>query len=224
MSVATNILQRTFRMRHANNAGTCFTFDIDNRRYLVTARHLVDSIRTFGVVSIQHDGTWYNVVVQSVGHGGGNSDIAVLAPQSLFGATHYLNLTTAGLSLAEEVFFLGFPYGLWFDVGELNAGYPMPFVKRAVVSAMFQEEGWMFLDGHNNPGFSGGPVVRRWNGTEQVVVGVISGYRSEIQSVVDEAGEPGPYQYYMNTGLVVVHDSRKVIQIVEDNPIGIEVR
>ena len=207
-----------------HNEGTCFTVDIDNRRYLVTARHLVDTIRTFGVVTIQRGGTWNAVGVQLVGHGEGNTDITVLAPQSLFGASHSLNLTTAGLSLAEEVFFLGFPYGLWFDIGVLNAGYPMPFVKYAVVSAMPLEEGWMFLDGHNNPGFSGGPVVRRWNGKEQIVVGVISGYRNEMQPVIDEVGDPGPFRYSMNTGLVVVHDSRKVVQIIEAHPIGIEVR
>ena len=125
-------------------------------------------------------------------------------------ATHSLVITTAQLQLAEEVYFLGFPYGLWFDVGELNAGFPMPLVKRATVSAMYTESGWMLLDGHNNPGFSGGPVVRRWNGREQVVVGVVSGYRSETSRVVDGSGNPGPYSYVMNTGIVVVYDSRKL--------------
>ena len=45
MSVTTNILRRTFRMRHRDKCGTCFTVDVDNRRYLVTARHLVETIQ-----------------------------------------------------------------------------------------------------------------------------------------------------------------------------------
>ena len=56
MSVTTNILQRTFRMRHGDNVGTCFTVDVHNRRYLVTARHLVEKIRPRGTVDIQHSG------------------------------------------------------------------------------------------------------------------------------------------------------------------------
>ena len=163
------------------------------------------------------------VEVELVGHGEGPVDLSILAPQSLFGAAHSLAVTTAHLQLAEEVYFLGFPYGLWFDVGELNAGFPMPLVKRATVSAIYLESGWMLLDGHNNPGFSGGPVVRRWNGREHVVVGVVSGYRSETSRVVDGSGNPGPYSYVMNTGIVVVYDSRKLNELIAANPVGIEV-
>ena len=224
MSVTTNILQRTFRIRHGDNAGTCFTVDVDNRRYLVTARHLVETILTRGIVQIQHDDKWADVEVELVGHGEGSVDISVLAPQSLFGATHPLAVTTAHLLLAEDVYFLGFPNGLWADVGELNAGFPIPLVKRAIVSAMYLESGRMLLDGHNNPGFSGGPVVRRWNGREQVVIGVVAGYRHETSYVVDSEGNPGPYSYDMNTGIVVVHDSRKLNELIATNPVGIEVR
>ena len=223
MSVTSNILQRTFRMRHGDNTGTCFTVDVHNRRYLVTARHLVETIRTSGIVDIQHSEKWTPVAVDLVGHGEGSIDLSILAPQSLFGAAHSLVVTTAQLQLAEEVYFLGFPYGLSFDIGELNAGFPLPLVKRATVSAMYTKSGWMFLDGHNNPGFSGGPVVRRWNGREQVVVGVVSGYRHETSRVVDGEGNPGPYSYVMNTGIVVVYDSLKLNELIAANPIGIEV-
>ena len=208
-------------MRHGDKTGTCFTVDVHNRRYLVTARHLVETIRARDIVEIQHDDKWTAVEVELVGHGEGSVDISVLAPQSLFGATHPLVITTAHLQLAEEVYFLGFPYGLWFDAGELNAGFPMPLVKRATVSAMYFETGRMLLDGHNNPGFSGGPVVRRWNGREQVVIGVVSGYRHETSHVVDSSDKPGPYTYVMNTGIVIVWDSRNLNELIAANPVGI---
>ena len=223
MTVATNILQRTFHIRHGDTTGTCFTVDVENRRYLVTARHLVQKIHAQGIVEIRHNGAWSPVSVKLVGHGEGSVDVSVLAPQSLFGAAHPLLVTTANLTLAEEVYFLGFPYGLSFDVGDLNAGFPMPLVKRAAVSAMFLKDDLMLLDGHNNPGFSGGPVVRRWNGREQVVLGVVSGYRSEKSRVVDDAGNSGPYSYVMNTGIVVMYGSRKLNELVAGNPVGIEV-
>lgn len=223
MTVTTNILQRTFHIRYGDSTGTCFTVDVNSRRYLVTARHLVETIHAQGIVEIQHNGVWRPVSVNLVGHGEGSVDLSVLAPQSLFGATHPLVVTTAHLALAEEVYFLGFPYRLSFDAGELNAGFPMPLVKRATVSAMYFEAGFMLLDGHNNPGFSGGPVVRRWNGGDQVVLGVVSAYRSEKSRVVDDAGNSGPYSYVMNTGIVVMYDSRKLNEIITNNPVGIEV-
>ena len=223
MSVTRSILERTFRMRHGDQSGTCFTVNVEGRRYLVTARHLVRTIDPCGVVEVQHSGKWMPVAVQLVGHGEGELDVSVLAPQYLFGASHAVGLTTAQLQLAEEVFFLGYPYGLWFDMGKVNEGFPLPLVKRAVVSAMFAADGWMLLDGHNNPGFSGGPVVRRWDGRHQIVIGVISGYRSEKLPVLDDAGNPGPYRYAMNTGIVVVYDARLVRRLIDANPIGLEV-
>ena len=55
----------------------------------MTARHLVETIRTRGIVRIQHDDKWVPVDVELVGHGEGPVDISVLAPQSLFGPPHH---------------------------------------------------------------------------------------------------------------------------------------
>ena len=89
---------------------------------------------------------------------------------------------------------------------------------------MFVDEGWMLLDGHNNPGFSGGPVVRRWDGRRQTVIGVVSAYKSEKLPVLDEAGNLGPYNYVMNTGIVVVYDAGQIRRLIDAHPIGLEVQ
>lgn len=222
MAVTANILQRTFQIRFGHSTGTCFTVDVDNRRYLVTARHLVSPTLSLGTVDILHDGKWKSLAVELVGHGQGPIDITVLAPQSVFGAQHSLVVTTANLQLAEDVYFLGFPYGLKADIRDLNAGFPLPLVKHAIVSAMDPKSGRILLDGHNNPGFSGGPVVRRWDGHSQVVVGVVSSYFSKPSRVVDDSDMPGPYNYSINTGIVSVYDSRMLNEIIAANPIGAE--
>lgn len=220
MSVTSNILQRTFQIRHGNSTGTCFTVDAENRRYLVTARHVVETISDVDNVEIQHGGEWKPVTVQLVGHGKDDVDISVLSPQAIFGAPHPLTVTVANLTLAEEVHFLGFPYGIAPDVGELNDGFPMPFVKRAIVSALPVGSGLILLDGHNNPGFSGGPVVVRRRGGDQTVVGVVSAFSSETPKVIDDSGNPGPYRYIVNTGIVHAYDSAKLNEIIVANPIG----
>ncbi len=221
MSVTTNILQRTFHVRYDNDTATCFTIDVDGKRYLVTARHVANSIRDSEYVEISHNGCWVPVEVQVVGHGEGDLDVSVLAPQELFGASHPLITTTANLVLAEDVYFLGFPYGLSADVGTINGGFPLPLVKKAVVSALGIGNGPLFLDGHNNPGFSGGPVARRGSLAEQAVIGVVSGYQNARKAVLDVEDNEGPYTYDINTGIVVVCDIRHAIQLILDNPIGI---
>lgn len=64
------------------------------------------------------------------------------------------------------MYFLGFPFGkLFSDVKfeKANERYSLPFVKKATwsASAPAGDGAVIFLDGHNNHGFSGGPIVFR---------------------------------------------------------------
>ena len=212
MSVTSNILQRTFQFRYKGEEATCFSIDVDNRRYLVTARHLVDGIEKDSALEVYFNGRWTSVPIKLVGHGEGDLDVSVLAPQLLFGASHPLVTTTAKLVLAEDVYFLGYPYGWRVYMSTLNDKFPLPLVKKATVSALGLGDSPILLDGHNNPGFSGGPVARRGTSTEQIVIGVVSGYHAERPRVVDQDGNRGPYTYIMNTGIVVVYDIRHALQ------------
>ena len=227
MTVTTNILQRTFHVKYKESTGTCFTIDFDNRRYLITARHIAGSIQDEDIVYISHNRNWVQLPVRLVGHGKKDKDkekdidLTVLTPRVSFGSSHPLRLTTEGLMLAEDVYFLGFPYGLGTDVEtDLNAGYPLPLVKRAVVSAIIGPS-LILLDGYNNPGFSGGPVVRRWSGVEQTVIGVVAAYRHETQIVYDENSKKTSYTYKTNTGIALAYNIKHALEIIKKNPIGI---
>lgn len=225
MSVTSNILQRTFLIRYEEDYGTCFTIDVDGKRYLITAKHIVGSIQGDTDVHIFHERGWLQSSVRLVGHCTENIDVTVLAPQELFGAPHPLRLTIGGVILAEDVHFLGFAYGLPPEVRtELNAGFPLPLVKKASVLALGVSEGApMLLDGHNNRGFSGGPVVRRWDGKEQTVIGVVSGYKGYKESVRDKEDNKGPYTYDVNAGIVIIHNIEHALEIIKANPIGVPV-
>ena len=67
------ILKRTFRIRCGSQTGTCFTVDVEERRYLVTARHIAGAIDRSADVEIAHEGNWKTLSVQLVGHGDGGS-------------------------------------------------------------------------------------------------------------------------------------------------------
>jgi hypothetical protein len=66
--------------------------------------------------------------------------------------------------ITQEVCFLGFPYGSFYTRGEpINRGFLLALVKRAIGSSMpfngRDEVMVCYLDGINNPGFSGGSAV-----------------------------------------------------------------
>lgn len=220
MPITNNILQRTFRIRYGTSRGTCFTADVDGKRYLVTARHVVGQLQGSSSVEIMHDGIWKSVLVDLVEHGVDDIDVSVLAPQQLFGAHNPLTISVE-MILSETVYFLGFPYDLSLSSGNLNQDFPLPLVKKAIISGCYMDEGLILLDGHNNPGFSGGPVVREMKTSQ--VIGIVSGYRFEPQHVADSDGNRGPYTYHQNTGIVNVVSSNKINEIIMRNPVGISI-
>lgn len=84
-----------------------------------------------------------------------------------------------GIFVGQDVYSLGFPFGLATKFDK-----PIPthiaFIKKAILSAIDARPGSghvLYLDGHNNPGFSGGPVIyANYNERERLeIAGVIAG-------------------------------------------------
>jgi hypothetical protein len=129
-----------------------------------------------------------------------------------------------GLIWGQDVFFLGFPYGWSSDIGTINRNFPMPFVKKAILSCMQTNNiHCLFLDGHNNPGFSGGPVVfKEPNKQDYKVAAIISGYRYTKEPIF--SGEDQlPLEYRYNTGIIVSYGIKHAVDLINSNPIGSEI-
>ena len=214
------VLQRVFRIAHENKAGTCFTIDVEGRQYLITAKHLVQSIQKPYVVQIYRDDEWKDLHVDLVGHGAKCVDLTVLAAGWQISPPHPLEPTIAGLGLGQDVLFLGFPYGIASDSGNINNRFPFPLVKKGIVSALFQDDANdLLLDGHNNPGFSGGPVVYEDTEGALKVAGVVSGYLSKPEPVYDKQGAT-VLQHNYNTGIVRVTSIMHAVDLIHANPVG----
>lgn len=222
MSITANVLQRTFQFSFGEKQGTCFTIDYDNRQYIVTARHLVAPITDSATIRIKHEEIWKDCPVNLVGHGEGEVDISVLAAGIQISPRCSLPPTVSGLALGQDVYFLGFPYGLTNEVGELNENYPLPFVKKATLSAADSDSNHLFLDGHNNRGFSGGPVVFSEAGkpaNQLSVAGVVSAYRFNEEPVYFK-GKPTPLEFRDNTGIILVYKIKHAVDLISQNPTG----
>ena len=190
--VPANILQRTFRIQYGRSTATCFTIDANNKQYIVTAKHALPETGENIKIQISHDGLWKKIDCNVVGIGTGEVDIIVLAPSQVLSLSEKPEPSSKKMFLSQDAYFLGFPYDLPFDIGEMNNYFPLPLVKKACVSMFkFDKEKkmeYMLLDGHNNPGFSGGPVVYSIPGQPNNVkiAGVISGYKFEWNKVFEK--------------------------------------
>ena len=161
----TNLLYRVFPIQIGSQSGTCFTLEIDNRQYIVTARHLLKE----GIprqLNIQTDGV-ITVPVQVVGIGRGKGDVVVFAAKQQISVTLPVDVGTRGLTLGQSVRFLGFlPTVRKVRPDPLpgNRHLSAPLVMSGVLSGFRstndEEIGpSLWIDGQNNRGFSGGPVV-----------------------------------------------------------------
>lgn len=123
----------------------------------------------------------------------------------------------------QDVYFLGFPFGDGLELGEMNNHYPAAFVKRAIISGINSggRPSIVYLDGHNNPGFSGGPVVARNPETNVLeVISIISGYRFTSEQI-QHRGSPIPdTSVNINTGIIISYGICHAREIMSANPIG----
>lgn len=224
--VTVSVLQRVLRIKVGTEQGTAFTFDLEGRQYVITAAHVAKSIAEEGQLEINQEDLWKVVKVKRI-NVSAEVDLAVFAPEQQVTATHELG--NGNLTLGQEAFFLGYPYNLTIPAGQLNSNRPLPFVKRATVSGFFKDnEGRqrVFLDGINNPGFSGGPVVifdarERYpqGNPKEKVVGVISGFLSE-HIRVNEGATVTRYTVPTNTGIVEAVNINHALDAIRANPIG----
>ena len=223
--ITTNVFNRVFHVKYGDSTGTAFTVDVEGRQYLVSAKHVFPGVTGTFNIGIFYKSEWIALTVSLVGVASEDADVVVLAACQILSPPFEMPVGDLGMTLGQDVYFLGFPFGLSTDASTINSNLPLPLVKKACISGRVgtKENGIWLLDGFNNPGFSGGPVVaRKPFGSIQDplhVIGIISGYRFQVDPVYDGDQEL-PISARSNTGIIITYDSRIIIAIVARNPIG----
>lgn len=219
--VSSNILTRVFQIKIGAATATAFSIEVEDRQYLITARHVVDASAPNTQLQVYRDASWQDIPYVRLEVEPPRVDIAVLALFSQISDTLPIELGFENTFLSEEVFFCGYPFGLSIEGKALNSGYPLPFVKRGIVAA-FEFNGpdrCFFIDAINNPGFSGGPVVRSNSPNKPCIIGVVSGYRATQEPVLHN-GVPTAMVVGMNTGLMVAYPLTAALEAIYRNPVG----
>ena len=225
MSITANVIYRTFQISFGKDFGTCFAVDYENRQYIVTARHIVETITDSAIIRIKHQKVWKDCPVDLVGHCDGEVDVSVLAAGFQLAPKIPLPPTSDHIALGQDVYFLGFPYGFTTEFENLNRNFPLPLVKKAILSAIYPDTNLLVLDGHNNPGFSGGPVVFSKEGqppNKLSVAGVIAGYHYEWKPVYCGRKRTRHLEFKDNTGIILAYNIKHAEDLVRQNPIGFD--
>ena len=239
MMPSTNMLQKTFLVKQGRILGTAFAVEWDGREYLVTAKHVVQN--GSDPTEILHDETWKQLPVTRIYLHPGEPDVAVITLERQLAPRYQAELSLAGVKMGQDALMVGFPFGWNNTQFDFNNGYPIPFVKAAIISAfMFKNQTTVtYLDGHNNSGFSGGPIITDHDPPKHPSEG------PRIIAVVASAGlehtphpnDLNPPQTHMaghtlaqdhvhptNAGFIVGYGINHVIDLIQENPHGFPLR
>jgi len=232
--VTGNVISRVFQIRFNGFTGTAFIVDYESKQYIVTANHMVATAGDTASVDIfgASDSAWHPFDFKILHGKTPCVDVAILIPSET-------TITTAdpipydyNYAMGQEAYFLGFPFGLFTTFNGKNVAVPL--IKHGYISATVpcsaiypegsKDNNLILLDGINNHGFSGGPVVAPdvFNGTSSngirplKLVGVISGYKNESMPV-DVNGQSAPnVSGEANSGIIIVIPISRAIDLIKD--------
>lgn len=247
-----NILFKTLMIKSKSEKGTMFSIEVDNREYWLTAKHILTGRKTSPAGEVKEssvsldvldpigEAIKWNTFQFAVIDPGKDIDIVVLVPKVELHniGIRSLKVSSGDFGMGQECSFLGYPFAnTWTATFQNSTQYKMPFIKICHISGIIrQPTAVLVLDGINNPGFSGGPVLYR-TGAEQVVLGVIQGYQAEpgevhtievpdVSSAVQTPDQKKPQATKkkdvvdLNTGIIFAFMADSAVDAIRKNPIG----
>jgi len=158
-----NVMSRVFEIRVGKAIGTSFFVPVNGKEYLFTANHVVEGVGEQGDIELLNNNQWQALNVRVIHADSRCNDVAVLILKPKAWTVNADPLvSTHSLFVGQEIYFLGFPYGLVVQANNYN--WTFPLVKHGYTSAVAKcsdietgapsEKELILLDGFNNPGFS----------------------------------------------------------------------
>lgn len=216
------IHEKVFNISTTEGSGTAFTYKYKEMEYLITAKHLVEKMGNNGVIDIYKMKDSLKKVVNIHYPKFHDIDIAVLSYSGcLVDNPMELVYEIDKLETAQDTYFFGYPFSYcsFSDKCLEENVYRAPLVKRGIISGAHAQKDKVaiFIDAHNNQGFSGGPVVVFDYNNKPKVCGVVSGYipyEGEIYKKGSDIVVDG-ISYRENSGIMLAYGINHAKEIIE---------
>jgi S1-C subfamily serine protease len=205
-AVPTEIMARTQFIRWGAEAGTAFTLGYLGKLYIITAKHVVAGVPdTNAVIQVRVGDRWEDYqTTNTIYPSSPDVDIAIFATNEKQVEPYAIEPISgsSGVTFGQQLWFIGYPYG----IGSNIPGHAFPFLKRGTMSAVDSSNKSAivyYIDGFNNPGFSGGPIVF-WDFSlhKYEILGVVQGYKEEAAKTIVN-GHQVDTAYLVNSGILV---------------------
>ena len=214
------MLNRTFFIKSGDVKGTGFSVDYQGKMYIITARHVVAGVPTRdAIIQIWQQEHWQDYhTVKTILPSSDDVDIAIFETNEKVEQPYRVTVNgTENTGLAQQVWFFGYPFEL---ETHFKSGKIAPFVKRGMVSAIDftkPDAVVLYVDGFNNPGFSGGPIVF-WDLSKRAyeILGVVHGYRPDTAKAVVN-GQRVDTNVLVNSGILVGYSIEHAMKAIEDS-------
>jgi S1-C subfamily serine protease len=233
--VTGNVISRVSQIKFNGFSGSAFLLDYGGKSYYVTAEHMVKTAGDHASIEVlgAKDSVWRPVQFDILHGQYPCVDVAVLVEKNptLSPIDPIPYDDPLGYAMGQEAYFLGFPFGLFtgFD-GKAGEKFAVPLIKHGYISANVpcsaiyeggtKDDGLILLDGINNHGFSGGPVVAPnvFNATHTLkLIGVISGYKYETEPVNVDGKPTANVTGSANSGIIIVIPISQAINLIKDH-------
>lgn len=215
-TIPINTFDIIFNIRASQSStGTCFSLIHDSRKFLITAKHVLGNYNENPTIEIETNSGWISVDYSQIIVCENNEiDIAAIELQQPVNQEIKFvnfNYSTENIILGGDCYFLGYPYGLKnYNMGNQRGN---AIIKKSIISGdVYDTRGssiGLLLDGHNNPGFSGGPCLTKtssgWN-----IFGVISSYVTQSEILYDKDGRQRMI-IQENSGIINSHDIDNIV-------------
>ena len=215
--VPAEILQRTMLIKVGSVEGTAFSIDYEGKLYLVTAKHVVSGLaESNATIQMRRGDRWKEVhTVKTLFPTSSDVDIAVFETSEWIKQPFQVAAMGGkeGPTFGQQVWFLGSPWGIHTRVSNGEA----PFIKSGTMSAIDATDTnavVLYIDGFNNPGFSGGPILY-WDFRKHAyrLCGVVKGYRADTAKVLVN-GQQVDTAFLVNSGILVGYSIEHAIQAI----------
>lgn len=207
------VIERTFFLSYGEDVGTGFTIEQGGHQFLISSKHVFDTVANDDIIDLQiyFGQQWNTLRSRAFLAEQEDDDIIIFFYNRSIGSSSNIAYSTEDVYVGLDSYFIGFPYGKFVNVDvAIHKTFPFPFVKKGVVSAIdFAPSGKLYLDGHTNPGFSGGPVTFSHQGSVRVF-GIVRSYLPhEGQILTEFVNDEGTIErdylvYDENSGIIVV--------------------